>query len=344
MSQARLVRARSIIGALCERYGIEPAEPLIDGLFVPVQDRDEWLVGVSELSVSFRATGPTTVRALSEVLHKRRLDPVVASASEAWGTALLRRAGEQAQAPYATEAFRELFDLVYARSVESPPPAFRFGISIELGHTAPIVKTYFDLHAIEAARRSAALESIARLLGETAGLVAFRRACPGLDPGTGRIVGVDFGADETVRSKFYWSARRLDWHRIAATASEVAGDDHVRVIRRLEGRLAGVPDALSSVLVSSCGDGGRRSMKVDVCVARLYADDERAAEFVDHVLDGAGPAPLGIVAGDERTAGVHQYVGVELAPGHGRRVTVYYRPVGFVSDHLNPTLHPRRLG
>lgn len=348
----RWSRARAALSALLARYrgGVrEPGEQeLIDGLFVDSGNETGWLTGISELSVSFRAGRPVTVRSLAEVLRRRPLDKQLATTGLRWGTEMLDRLASRASSSYAAPLFRQIYERLYLHDATGPAPLFRFGMALELGGGLPVLKVYFDLHAVAAEHRRPALDQIATLLGETAGLEAWKRACPEINLDTSRVIGVDFGAGDAVRTKFYWTARHLTWDAIAATSREISGERHLETLDRLSREVCAAPGALSSVLVSMCGVNGERSMKLDVCVARLYENDGLAYDAIERfrgrTLDTDGPAPFEIVSGGlepGRTKCVQQYLGVELPPGRGSRVTLYYRPIGFETEHLNPVLRPR---
>lgn len=348
---SRKSQARAALNALLARYLGDERSPgeqeLIDGLFVDPGDGTGWLMGVGELSVSFRPGRPVTVRSLAEVLQRRTLDGSLAQAGLRWGAGMLDRLAALTSSPYAAPLFREIYEMLYLRDVAEPAPVFRFGMSVELGGGAPVLKVYFDLFATKAERRRGALEHIAALLGETPGLEAWKRACPAVDLDTSRVIGVDFGAGNAVRTKFYWGARRLTWEDIVSAEQEISGGRHAGTLHRLR-EVCGDPGALSSVLVSICAAGGVRSMKLDVCVARLYADDGEAYEAIERFRGPSvgieGPAPFDLVSGGiepRRTKCVQQYLGVELPPDRSERVTIYYRPVGLETEHLNPALRPR---
>jgi hypothetical protein len=348
----RQTRACAAVNALLARYGCgyqsKLQQEVIDGLFVDTADETGLLMGIAELSVSFRVGRPVTIRSLAEVLQRRRLSPALAQIGLQWGTELLRRVSSCASGPYAGALFREIYELLYLRDLADPAPWFRFGIATELGGDAPILKMYFDLHATNAEHRRRTLDKIAELLDETASLDAWKRNCPEIDLDTSRVIGVDFGVGNTVRSKFYWGARQLTWDGIRSVSREISGERHTATLRRLKREVFGVSGELSSVLISMCGANGERSLKLDLCVARLYENDGAAFDAIERFraagLDGDGPAPFEIVSGGlhpRQTKCVQQYLGVELPPEKSPRVTIYYRPIGLETEHLNPALRPR---
>jgi hypothetical protein len=348
----RRTRARATLNALLARYDGGRRSPgrqeLIDSLFVEAGDGTGWLAGIAELSVSFRAGRPVTIRSLSEFLRRRTLDPALATAGLRWGAEMFRRVSSSGSGSYAVALFRDIYEMIYLRDVAEPAPPFRFGIATEFGGESPILKVYFDLHATRAEHRRHTLERIADLLGETSGLDAWKRECPEIDLDKSRVIGVDFGAGNTVRSKFYWGARPLTWDGIVAASRRISGERHTAALRRLEREVIGVSGALSSVLISMCCANGERSMKLDLCVARLYENDGEAFDAIERfrgaAVDGDGPAPLKLVTGGlepRRTKCVQQYLGVEFPPERSPRVSIYYRPIGLETEHLNPALRPR---
>jgi hypothetical protein len=237
--------------------------------------------------------------------------------------------------------------MIYLREV-AESELFRFGISIALDGASPILKIYFDLYATREEYRRRTLDQVAGLLGETSGLADWTCECPEIDLNTSRVIGVDFGIGNRVRSKFYWGARRLTWDGIIAVSRKFSGERHVDMLRDLQREVFGVSGELSSVLISMCSANGERSMKVDLCVARLYENDGEAYEAIERFRRAAiydsDPAPFEIIAGGmepRQTKCVQQYLGVELRPDGSSRVTIYYRPIGFETEHLNPALRPR---
>jgi hypothetical protein len=348
----RRIRARSALDALVACYGAgmrNPGQPdLIDALFVEADDGTGWLTAIAELSVSFRATGPVAIRALSEVCRRRRMDPALVTAGLRWGTGMLRRLASGDAGASAISLFRDIYEMVYRRNVAAPIPLFRFGIAIQFGGASPVLKVYFDLHATGAEHRRRTLHRVAGLLGATTGLECWMRACPSIDLDTSRVIGVDFGAGQAVRAKFYWGARHLTWDQLVAASREISGERHTGTLRRLEREVGGGPGAGSSLLVSMCCANGTPSMKLDLCVARLYPNDGEAYDAIERfrsqVIGGDGPAPLAIVTGGlnpRQTRCVQQYLGVELPRDQSPRVTIYYRPIGLDTEHLNPALRPR---
>jgi hypothetical protein len=345
-------RARAVLNALRSRYhpGCIDREDqaLVDALFVDAGDASGWLTGISELSVSFCHRRPPAVRALSEVIVRRSLEPALAAAALQWGADLLDRVAASTAASYATPLFRELFELLYLRDVADPAPLFRFGIAVEHRGEAPILKIYFDLHATAADHRPRTLVRVAELLGETEGLEAWQHACPALDLDRTRVIGVDFAAGNAVRAKFYWGARGLTWDGIASALREISGEGHTETLDRLRREVCAVTDRLSSVMVSMCAAAGERSMKLDVCVARLYDNDGDARDAIERFcapnMDGHGDTPFDLVSGGlppRRTRCIQQYLGVELPPGRSSRVTIYYRPIGLETEHLSAPLRPQ---
>jgi hypothetical protein len=346
-------QARTVLNALLARYyperdGREDKE-LIDALFVDSGDTSGWLAGISELSISFRRDRLPTVRALSEVIPQRSLEPALAAAGLRWGTQMLARVSSAGAGCDATLLFREIYEMLYVRDVAEPAPVFRFGIATEHGGASPILKMYFDLHASRAAHRPRALVRIAELLGETAGLAAWQHACPAVDLDKTRVIGVDFVASTAVRTKFYWGARSLTWEKIAAALREISGERHTETLARLRREVCAVTNELSSVMVSMCAANGERSMKIDVCVARLYESDGSARDAIERFggpdLDAHGSTPFEIVSGGldpHSTRHVQQYLGVEFPPRGSSRVTVYYRPIGLETEHLSAHLRPQR--
>jgi hypothetical protein len=236
--------------------------------------------------------------------------------------------------------------MLYLRDRAEPAPLFRFGIAAEFGGVSPVVKMYYDLHASNEECRLRSLEHIASLLDETSALESWKRAFPGIVTDKSRVIGVDFGARNTVRAKFYWGARHLTWDDIAAAAREISGERHVETLNRLRREVCNVADALSSVLVSMCVTNGACSMKLDVCIARFYCNDGKAYKAINRFLASGvnGLIPFELVSGGlepGRTQCVQQYLGVELSPGEEARVTLYYRPIGLATEHLNAALYPR---
>ena len=351
----RRTRAQAALNALLVHYvgGRRGAaeQDLIDALFTDAGDGTGWLTGIAELSVSFRTGRPVTIRSLSEVLQRRNLDESLATTGLRWGTRMLHSVSRCGSGSYAIPLFREIYEMLYLRDVAESPPVFRFGIGISFNGESPIIKAYFDLHATKVDHRRRTLYRIAELLGETSSLEAWRRECPQIDLDTSRVIGVDFGAGNTVRSKFYWGARHLTWDGIVAASRKICGERHTATLRRLEREVCGVSDALSSVLISMCSANGERSMKLDLCVARLYENDGEAYDAIERfrgaTIDGDGPAPFKLITGGlepRQTKCVQQYLGVELSPHRNSRVTIYYRPIGLETEHLNPALRPRLCG
>jgi hypothetical protein len=352
----RRALARAALHALLARYraGDPGDRELIDRLFVDAGDGTGWLLAISELSVSFRPGRPATVRALSEIVRKRPLDRSLAARGLRHGTELLQAVAARASAPYGVALFRELYEQVYLRDAHGtgapgePAAWLRFGTALELGGPSPVVKVYFDLHAVPPERRRGVLAGIVERLGDAAGLEAWGRACPAIDLGTTRILGVDFGAGDAVRTKIYWGARDLTWESLAAALREVSGDRHLETLDRLRREVCGnAPGSLSSVLVSLAGAEGERSVKIDVCLARLFADDGGAYEAVERFRGASadGPTPLALLNGGlepRQTRRVQQYLAVELPPSASPRVTVYYRPIGLETEHLGAAVRPGR--
>jgi hypothetical protein len=347
----RRSRSRAALNALLARYLGDRRSPfeqeVIDALFVEAGDGTGWLAGIAELSVSFRAGRTATVRSLSEVLQRRSLSPALAAAGLRWGTEMFRRVSSYGRGSYAVALFRDIYEMLYLHDVAELAPPFRFGIATEFGGESPILKVYFDLHATKVERRRS-LDRIADLLGDSSGLDAWKRECPEIDLDKSRVVGVDFGAGNTVRSKFYWGARPLTWDGIVAASREISGERHVATLRSLEREVFGVSGVPSSILISMCCANGERSMKLDLCVARLYENDGEAFDAIERfrgaAIDGDGPAPLKLITGGlepRQTACVQQYLGVEFPPERGPRVSIYYRPIGLETEHLNPALRPR---
>jgi hypothetical protein len=347
----RQPQAQAALNALLAHYvGVRrsPAEQeLIDALFIDSGDGTGLLMGIAELSVAFRDGQPVTIRALSEVLQRRPLNCTLATTGLRWGTEMLRSVSAFGSGSYATPLFREIYEMIYRREVNESQQ-FRFGISIALDGVSPILKIYFDLHATREQYRRGTLDQVAELLGETSGLADWKYQCPEIDLNTSRVIGVDFGVGNTVRSKFYWGARRLTWDGIVAASRKISGERHVETLRHLQREVFGVSGALSSVLISMCSANGERSMKVDLCVARLYENDGEAYEAIERfrraAIDHYAPAPFEIVTGGmepRQTRCVQQYLGVEFPSARDSRVTIYYRPIGLETEHLNPALRPR---
>jgi hypothetical protein len=343
-------RAETPLNALLIHYrgeGLNPKErALIDGLFVDECEAVGLLTGISELSVSFRPGKPPAIRALSEVLQRRRLDRALAAAGLEWGTEVLRRVSAHNSSSYAGPLFRELYETVYLGDKAEPLPLFRFGIAAEFGGAAPVVKTYYDLEAKSEAMRHRSREKLAALLNESSGLQCLKRACPAIDMEKSRVVGVDFRPGNVFRAKFYWGARHLTFQDIAAAAREISGERHVETVERLRREVCSGAGALSSVLVSMCVCNGAPAMKLDVCIARLYENDGKASDAVGRFLGSSvdGLMPFELVSGGlspSRTKCIQQYLGVELLPDEDPRVTLYYRPIGLETEHLNPALRPR---
>jgi len=348
----RRTRGRASLHALLARYvgGSRTLceQELIDALFVEAGDGTGWLTGICELSVSFPGGGPVRIRSLSEILQRRRLEPALATAGLRWGTEMFRSVSSYGCGSYDAALFREIYETVYMRDVAGPAPLFRFGIASEFGGGSPTLKVYFDLYAVKAGRRRHTLERIADLLGETASLNAWKRECPDIDQNKSRVIGIDFGAGDAVRTKFYWGARPLTWESIVAASREISGERHITTLRCLEREVFRAAGELSSILISNCGVNGARSMKLDLCVARLYGNDGEAYDAIERFRGATvrrdGSSPLKLINGGlepSRTRCVQQYLGVELPPERDPRVTIYYRPIGLETEHLNPVLRPR---
>lgn len=349
-------RALAAWRALRERYAaeahvVDDEVELLERLFVASPDGTGWMMGISELSVSYRLGQSVTVRGLSEVVQRRPRTQVLTGLASSWGLSVLGAAAALAGQPYDTELFRELYARCYLGDLdpESAEAPMRFGVALELGGAAPVVKTYFDVHAIAAGVRPGALDDLVTRLGDTAGRTAWLRACPDLDPDTTRVIGVDFGAGGAVRSKIYWGARRLDWTGLEAAVRQLAGARHLETLARLECEVLGGRRELSSTLLSMCGASGKRALKLDVCLARLFDDDAGAKRAVDRFCAAGGATfdtpPFELVSGGvgaNQSRGVHQYLGVELPADRPARVTIYYRPLGLETEHLNPAMWPRR--
>jgi hypothetical protein len=95
-----------------------------------------------------------------------------------------------------------------------------------------------------------------------------------------------------------------------------------------------------------CAANGSRSMKIDVCIARFCQNDSQACAAVERFLTQSFDTRkvFRLVSGGlepSQTKCIQQYLGVELLPDGDSRASVYYRPIGLETEHLNAALHPR---
>lgn len=346
--EPRRRRTFELLSALLRECAGQPLpasySPLLDALFF-APPQAGFVAGASELSVVLAQGRAPRIRVLAEVLNVAPLSDAVATLGRSWGEAVLLSASEVTHALFDTAAFRALHASIYCRQRPEPAPNFRLGIGLELGGDSPIVKAYFDLHALPPPERRIALRTLKRDHDLEVDWSAFQQEGPEFDAESSRIVGMDFEAQSGLRAKLYWGARRLTWETIERIAAALS-PEQAEVVARLRRDVCPFDDALASVLLSLSSCNGRRGLKLDVALARLYESDLDALHAVRRFV---GPSndidtPFEIVrahSGYERTRCLQQYLGVELAPDGQGRIILYYRPVGMETPHLNPELWPR---
>jgi len=354
-SAPRRARASAIVERLLVEYGTahraEDLAAVREGL--SFDDGAEYFGGVSEFALSLRSDLPPRVRCMAEIVRRRTLDASTAALGREWGSALLRRIERGAARAYSAALFDAVYRLVYEGACAGTGP-YRFGLALEFAGAAPVVKAYFDLHAIAAEHRPAIITALDGELDGMLGTGTWLAACPALAIAGARVLGVDFGAERRVRAKLYRGANALEWSGVERLLEEVTGASSLdrETLECLRREVCGPDAPLAAVLVGVASEARQRSLKLDVSLPGLYASDRQALDAVARFCrtrpDKPGSsveldAPFRIVGGPadpSRSRRILPYFGVELRQGSSPRVSLYFRPPGFETEHMSAAVRP----
>lgn len=221
----------------------------------------------------------------------------------------------------------------------------RLGIGAEVRDGVVVgMRLYLDLFCAGPGRAADVLAAVCAATEQPSPLAAL-----GDDVPPPRILGVDVVPGRAVRLKAYASAPAVGRARVVALLARAGGAGEAAV-DAVAAVLGGAALTARSSLVAVDGTGQRA--KVDLHLPDHVADDAQATAAVEGVLVALGcpveeyraeaaRALEGIAP--ERSAGVHQHLGVRPSPG-GTQVAVYFRPRSSGPAWLPARSRPRVLG